>query len=80
MRAILAPIPQSKGRLCSLEHRFLCNRTAPCLSFHPPDSPHSALWRCQWVVSPPHPFCLRSRATRWFFALEKMLASPPSSS
>lgn len=68
MRAILAPIPQSKGRICSLEHRLLCEGQLAALSFQPPGSPHSALWRCQWVVPPPHPFCHRSRSTPqcWF--------------
>lgn len=55
MRAILAPLPQLKGRICSLEHRLLCEGQLAPLSFQPPDSPHSALWRCQWVVPPPHP-------------------------
>lgn len=53
MRAILAPIPQSKGRICSLEYHLLCYGQLAALPFQSRFSPQCTVEMP--VGSPPSP-------------------------
>lgn len=57
MRAILASHPQVQWEGLLLRTQFAPQQLT-ALPFQPSDSPHNALWRCQWVIPPYHPFLL----------------------